>query len=100
MTKNLNLNITLWVPAIIITLLLSVSYVIQVGALSQEKYLIRSCTERLSGLSENNKMLDISFSKMDSLSNIDEHINESRFVRSENIKYVRLLDSSVASVSR
>jgi hypothetical protein len=99
MTKNLNLNITLWVPTIIITLLLSISYIIQVGALSQEIYLTQSYREKLSVLSENNKLLDISFSKMDSLSNIDEHINGSRFVKSENIKYVRVLDGSVASVS-
>jgi len=99
MTKNLNLNIALWVPTIIITLLLSISYIVQVGALSQEIYLTQNYKERLSALSENNKFLDISFSKMDSLSNIDEHIDGSRFVKSENIKYVRLLDSSIASVS-
>jgi len=98
MTKTNNIKI-LRVPFIILTLFCLVYYILQVGALSQELYLIEDYENRLGMLLEKNKFLDINFSKMSSLSNLENYLMSRNFVKRQ-VKYIQILESSVVSKPR
>jgi cell division protein FtsB len=99
MTKALNIKI-IWLPTIILSLFLLVFYILQVGALSKDIYLLGSYERKLAQLSENNNFLDVSFSKMNSLSNIDEYLAVSDFIKTNKVKYIQILDNSVVANNR
>jgi len=100
MTKSITLKNS-WVFAFILISSLLAIYVIQVGALARDKYLLKAYGEELASLSKNNKFLDIDFSKMNSLSHVDQILAEnSGFVKSNNVKYIKIIDSSIASRTR
>lgn len=99
MTKTNNIKI-LRFPFFILTLFCLVYYIFQVGALSQELYLIEDYENRLVMLLEKNKFLDINFSKMSSLSNIENYLMSRNFVKPSQVKYIQILESSVVSKPR
>lgn len=96
MTKSLNLKI-IWLFSAILTSLLLVSYIIQISSLSQKAYQINDYKARLNQLSKNNNLLDINFSKMNSLSHVDNYLQNKDFIKSSQVKYIQVLESSVAS---
>ena len=96
MTKALSMKIV-WIPTIILSLFLFIFYILQVGALSKDIYLLESYERKLAQLSEKNNFLDANFSKMNSLSNIDEYLAVSDFIKTNKVKYIRILDSSVVA---
>lgn len=99
MTKSITLKNS-WVFAFILISSLLAIYIIQVGSLARDKYLLKSYGEELASLSKNNKFLDIDFSKMSSLSRVDQILAEnSGFVKvkSDNIKYIKIIESSIVS---
>lgn len=96
MTKAIALKNPL-VLSIVLILSLMVIYIIQVGGLARDKYLVRSYKKELVSLSKNNKFLDIDFSKMNSLSHIDQVLaKNSGFVKTNNVKYIKIIESSIA----
>ena len=97
MTKSITLKNS-WVFTFILISSLLAIYIIQVGLFARDKYLLKSYGEELASLSKNNKFLDIDFSKMNSLSRVDQILAEnSGFVKSNNVKYIKIIDSSIAS---
>lgn len=72
--------------------------IFQLGVVTQKIYLIEVSQRDLSALSEQNKSLEINFARLDSLSNIDDHLAISNFlkVKAKEIKYIQILDSEVA----
>ena len=99
MTKTIAFK-NFWILSIALILSLLVIYIIQVGGLARDKYLLRVYEKELVSLSKNNKFLDIDFSKMNSLSHVDQILAEnSGFVKvkSDNVKYIKIIESSIAS---
>lgn len=97
MTKTIVLK-NFWILSIALILSLLVIYIIQVGGLAKDKYLLRVYEKQLVSLSKNNKFLDIDFSKMNSLSHIDQLLAEnSGFVKTNNVKYIKIAESSIVS---
>ncbi len=96
MTKTSTLKIV-WTPIIILSFALLIFYILQVGALAQEKYLLQDYEERLILLSKNDKFLNINFSKVNSLSNIENYLIGTNFVKAEQVKYIQILEGSVAA---
>ncbi len=96
MTKIFNLKFV-WLIFFILGAFLVGFYIFQVGALSQEKYLIKDYEEKMNFLSKNNRFLDISFSKMNSLSNIENYLKDKNFVKTNGVKYIRILEGSVVA---
>jgi len=97
MTKTIALK-NFWTIAFALILSLLVIYIIQVGGLTKDKYLLRAYEKELVFLSNNNKFLDIDFSKMNSLSHIDQVLaKNSGFVKTNNVKYIKIIESSIAS---
>ena len=97
MTKTIALKKS-WILSIALILSLLVIYIIQVGGLAKDKYLLRVYERELASLSRNNKFLDIDFSKMNSLSHIDQVLaKNSGFVKTNNVKYIKIAESSIVS---
>lgn len=96
MTKIFTLKFV-WLTFFILSAFLVGFYIFQVGALSQEKYLIKDYEEKMNLLSKNNIFLDISFSKMNSLSNIENYLKDKNFVKTNGVKYIRILEGSVVA---
>ncbi|XOA43021.1 MAG: hypothetical protein ACKKMO_00925 [Candidatus Nealsonbacteria bacterium] len=74
-------------------------YLFQVGGLSQDIYLLEDYKIKLATLLENNKSLDINFSKMSSLSNIENYLANRDFVKptQSQVKYIQILEGSVVT---
>jgi hypothetical protein len=83
-----------------LTFILLAFYVVQVGALNQARYQIVECERKLSRAAEKNKFLDIDFSKLSSLSNVTQKVDGSSFVKSDQIKYIKIFESSVVRNTR
>jgi hypothetical protein len=97
MTKTIALKNS-WTIGFALILSLLVIYIIQVGGLAREKYLLRAYEKELVFLSKNNKFLDIDFSKMNSLSHIDQVLaKNSGFIKTNNVKYIKIAESSIVS---
>lgn len=96
MTKVLNINLV-FVLTLILGLFILVYYVWQVGALSKETYILEDYERKLLALFENKNYLDINFSKVNSLSNIEDYLAKSDFVKATQVKYIQILGGSVVS---
>ncbi len=71
-------------------------YVFQVNSLSKEIYLIENYEKQLNQLSEENEALEINFSEVNSLKNIVSYLQTQNFERANKIKYIHILETSVA----
>ena len=78
-------------------LALLVFYIFQVNTLTKETYLIQSCEEKLSQLSGENETLEVNFSKVNSLANIENYLQNQNFEKVSQVKYIHILESSVAA---
>ena len=96
MTKALSINL-LFILTLILGLFILVNYIFQVGALSKDIYLLDDYQRKLANLLESNNSLDINFSKVNSLSNIEDYLLKGDFVKASNVKYIQILGGSVAT---
>lgn len=78
-------------------LALLVFYIFQVNTLTKETYLIQSCEKKLSQLSGENETLEVNFSKANSLTNIENYLQRQNFEKVSQVKYIHILESSVAA---
>ena len=72
-------------------------YIFQVGSLTKDIYLIKDYERKLDNLSKGNETLEINFSKSNSLSNIEGFLSKENFVKSNKVKYIQILESSVVA---
>lgn len=71
-------------------------YIVQVGALASDRQLVRNYERELDSLAKDTKFLDIDFSKMNSLSRVEEVLaRNSGFVKTDNVKYIQIVEGSV-----
>ena len=95
MTNNFSRRI-FWIFNFILIILLSL-YIFQVGSLTKDIYLIKDYERKLDNLSKGNETLEINFSKSNSLSNIEDFLSKENFVKSNKVKYIQILESSVVA---
>jgi len=98
MTKALSIN-KIFFLTFVLGVFLFIYYILQVGALSRDIYLLDECEKKFSSLSNNTKLLDISFSRAKSLRNMEGYLKEKDFVKPRHVNYIRVIGSSVASKS-
>ena len=84
-----------WTLTLILIFILLVSYIFQVSFLTREIYLIKDYQRKLNNLSKENEILEIDFSKSNSLSNIENYLSEKNFVKAKQVKYIQILESSM-----
>jgi len=76
---------------------LLVFYVYQVNAEVSERYLIQEYEKQLNQLAKENQRLEITSIKATALVNVTEVLKETDFERTEQIKYIRVLDNQVVA---
>ena len=86
-----------WTIISISILALLVFYVSQVNALTKETYLWQNYEKNLSQLSGESEVLVVNFAKSNSLSNIESYLQNQNFEKVSRVKYIRILESSVAA---
>ncbi len=96
MSKAININL-IFIFTVFFGVCVLVHYILQVGALSQDIFLLDDYERRLAALFDNNRNLDIDFSKMNSLSRVDGYLASRDFIKPVRVNYIRLLESSVAA---
>ena len=93
---GLNLRILI-IPVFILILFLLVFYIFQVNKLTSDRYLIRDQEKTMSSLSQENKILEINSNQANSLGNIDGFIKELGFEKVNNMRYIKVLEGSMAT---
>jgi hypothetical protein len=80
-----------WFLMFVLAFALMVCCIFQINAQTRESYLIIQYQQQISLLTEQNKALEIDYSKTSSLRNIGDFMEKQEFVRSNQIEYVQLL---------
>jgi hypothetical protein len=98
MTHVLSLKAFRLITFTSIMLLLSL-YVFQVGNFTQQNYLQKDYEKQIEKLLKKTETLEITFSKSDSLNNIENYLISENFVKSnpKQVKYIQILGSTVVT---
>jgi len=82
----------------LMTLFLSL-YIFQVGNFTQQNYLQKDYEKQIEKLLKETGTLEITFSKSDSLNNIENYLINENFVTSnpKHVKYIQILGSTVVT---
>jgi hypothetical protein len=83
-----------------ISLLLLIFYAWQIVDLTESFYLINSYEKEISKFSEENKNLEISFAENSFLGQALEKIRALNFQKVTSVKYIKVLDGSVATAKQ
>lgn len=79
-----------WASLFVLMIFLALNCVFQVNAYIRDIYLIGDHQEKISQLNQQQKVLEINFSKINSLSNIDNYVQN--FEKAEKIEYIKILE--------
>ena len=96
-TKTLKLNLTLklfWLLVLAAILSLFLVCVFQLNAYTKEFYLVKNQENRLKLLTQENKLLEINFSKANSLNNIGSYVENQSFEKVTQVEYIRVFEST------
>jgi hypothetical protein len=96
MTQTLNLKIVSNC-LVAFSLLLITFAIFQIGLYTRERCLIGNYENRVFALSEYNKSLTVNFSKVSSLANVDNYVSDQNFTEPRSIKYIKVLEGSIAA---
>lgn len=99
MTNILNISKIFWLSIFASILFLLLFYVLQVNCLTQEIYLLENRANKLAQLFSENEVLEINFSRSNSLANIENYLQNGRFekISQSQTKYIQILESAVAA---
>lgn len=70
-------------------------YIFQVNALTKERYLIRDYEKKVLQFSKTNEILEVNFSKTNSLTNAEKYLSSQIFEKTQNVRYIQLLEDQV-----
>jgi len=87
--KRVNLKVFL-MTTFILMLLSLVIYIFQVNFLTREVYLIGDYEKQLTQLTQENENLEIGFSKANSLTNLDHYLQNEKFEKVSQVKYIQI----------
>jgi cell division protein FtsB len=90
---NLSLKF-LWFFMLLIIFSLLIVCIFQLNAYTKEFYLIQDYEKKLNQLTQENKILEINFSKANSLSKIGSYIQSQAFEKAEKVEYIQLLEGT------
>lgn len=69
---------------------LLVFYIFQVTLLAKDQYLLQDGQKRLTNLADEKEALEINFSKIQSLANLDAYFSSQDFEKAKQIKYIQI----------
>ncbi len=64
--------------------------IFQIGKMISEQYLIQNLERKISEISRENKLMEISFLKKNSLYNVERLVEETQFEKMESVHYIRV----------
>lgn len=82
---------TFWFLMFVLAFALMICCIFQINAQTRESYLITQYQQQISLLTEQNKALEINYSRTSSLKNIGDLVERQEFVRTNHVEYVQLL---------
>lgn len=95
---RLGLNLKIYWTILLISILFLLSfYVFQINSLTKEVYSVRNYEKKLDTLTEENKTLEINFTKISSLTQVENYLLGQNFEKATKVKYIKLLGSQVAA---
>ena len=74
-----------------------VLYVFQINSLTYENYLLKSQEKKLTEIKKEKEILEINFSNARSLANIENYFQNQNFEKTNRVKYIQILETSVAT---
>lgn len=72
-------------------------YIYQINNLTKGAYLINNYEKKISELSQENKTLQVTFAESSFLGGVNSKIRELNFQKTTSVKYIQILDSSLAA---
>ena len=96
MTQTLRQSKTLWTLFIFSMLGFTASLILQINYLARDVFLLQEYRQKLSQLSNNNEGLEIHLAQSSSLKNIENYLQSKNFVKADQVKYIQILEASVA----
>ena len=91
---KLNLRFV-WIFLFGLSFSLLVFYIFQVNSLTGETYAVKNYQAKITQLTQENKNLEITFSKTSSLSNLENYLKNQNFEKISQVKYIQILESQV-----
>jgi len=86
-----------WILSLISIIGLLAFYIFQVNTMTKEIYFLEDYKKNLTILERENESLEINSAQLSSLGNIDGLIDELNFKKVGEIKYIHIIESSVAA---
>jgi len=77
-------------------LFLSVFYIFQVNTMIKSGYLMKNYQKKIDNLINENKNLEVNLAQISYLENIQKKTKELNFEKTQTIKYIQILESSLA----
>lgn len=99
---NFRLNLVLkifWLFVFVSIISLFVFYVFQINSLTGENHLLKNQEKKLAEIKKEAEILKIDFAKANSLANIETYFQDQSFKKTNQVKYIRISDTSVAARS-
>ncbi len=96
MSKKTSHNLKVFIP-LVLTISFVVFYVFQVGISIEKSYLLSSYERKLQELSEENKILELSFAELTSLDNAENFLEDSDFEKITKVDYIKPIEKAVAA---
>ena len=86
-----------WLLGFVLGLIFFVVCIFQLNAYTRDVYLIQSYEIEISKLTQENRFLEINFSRDNSLNNIGSFVQNGNFERVKEMEYIRVLEKTVAA---
>ena len=92
------ISLKFWlILSIVLIMSLLAFYIFQITAVISEGYQVQNYQKKISKLSEENKMLEINSTKINSLENIENKIQGLGFERISKTHYIQILENSMVT---
>lgn len=88
-TKNV------FILSVVLSMLFSVLYVLQISLMTKEIYTIREYQNRIKIVSQENKMLEVNFSQENSLAHFDDLVKILNLEKADHIQYIQVVANQV-----
>jgi len=88
---------TFLILSLILAISLLVLYIFQVNLLTSQIYFLAEAERKFTEIKKENENLEISFSKANSLANIENYFQSQGFEKAKGVKYIKILESQVVT---
>jgi len=86
-----------WISLFISIISLLVLYIFQVNSLTSENYLLKNQERKLTEIKKEKEILEINFSRANSLANIENYLQNQNFKKANQVKYIQILETSIVT---